>query len=133
MEWSTDLPEAEKQQIIAAYLGDLELYGCFEKNVEIGLYVGPQYSLGCFYAGEPLPNLLEDESDWVSVPFGPLAEGAWARQAWKTYRTVTSGPRSYTLAPKVTSDVMGLRPGWEHPERQAIRLSWGDNAIVALE
>lgn len=64
--------------VVDAYLGDLDLYEDLRINVEMGIYCGPEYSLACFYAGEPMPPLFEDDSDWVYVALGPYGDHGWA-------------------------------------------------------
>lgn len=89
----------EMRAAVDAFLGDLSLYEELRINVEMGIYCGPEFSLACFYAGEPLPPLLEDTSEWVYIPFGPFGADGWGRD----WDDVTP---SYMLAPRnVNGDI----------------------------
>ena len=91
----------EMRAAVDAYLGDLTLYEELRTNVEMGIYCGPEYSLACFYAGEPLPPLLEDTSEWAYIPFGPFGGHGWR---WNPDDVAVTS--DYMLAPRnVNGDI----------------------------
>lgn len=63
----------ERERTITEYLSGDPSYERLRGEVSSGFYVGPQETLGCFYAGLPLPDPEEDASEWVTVSFGPFA------------------------------------------------------------
>lgn len=63
----------ERERTIDEYLAGDPSYEKLRGAAQVGIYTGPMERLGCFYAGLPLPDLTEDVSLWVTVPFGPLA------------------------------------------------------------
>ncbi len=63
-----------RHQAITEFLGSDPGYEELRGFAEHGYYTGPANYIGHFFVGLPLPeNIADDESLWVSMPFGPGA------------------------------------------------------------
>lgn len=111
---------AERERQIADYLSGDPSFERLRPVVESGHFFGSLETLGCFYAGLPLPEPEQDESEWVTVPFGPFARTALGA----TFRGVNAAFREMAELVQSTLGPGAFSTAWEFPAELQFPRGW---------